>query len=124
MLSRARRASDRASAASPASGMLECKLEQLVAALRDDDSHSLTHDVELALEFARDHLLDAATGAGSGAVDGAVEQVIHAIESLVDYRERLEQLAADFERMERDFARLRSGDVNVGDDGSVGLLDV
>jgi len=91
--------------------MLECKLEQLVAALRDDDSHSLTHDVELALEFARDHLLDAATGAGSGAVDGAVEQVIHAIESLVDYRERLEQLAADFERMERDFARLRSGDV-------------
>lgn len=81
--------------------MPEAPLEQLIAALQADDPESLARRVHLALEFARDHLFDAAGGAGSGAVDGAVDQVVHAIETLEDLRERLELLAADLKGIER-----------------------
>ena len=101
--------------------MPDSPLEQLIAALRADDTGSLARRVQLALAFARDHLVDAAEGASSGAVDGAVEQVAHAIETLQSYRQRLEQLAADLEGIERDLGRIRSGDADVGEDGPVGL---
>ena len=88
--------------------MPDSPLEQLIAALQADDPGSLAGRVQLALAFARDHLLDAAEGAGSGAVDGAVDQVTHALAALELYRAQLEALAADLESIERDLTRIRS----------------
>jgi hypothetical protein len=95
-------------------------LEQLIAELQDDGPGSLADTVEQALEFARDHLLDAAEGAGSSAADGASEQFAYAIDALQLYRERLEQLAADLESIERELTRIQ-GDADLGEVGFSGF---
>lgn len=104
--------------------MPDSPLKQFIAELHTDDAGSLVHTVQQALAFARDHLLDAAEGAGSDAVDGALDQVVHAIEALQLFRERLEELAADLESIERDLTRMQSDDADVDEDCEVGLSGI